>query len=160
MALAAALRCEEARRQLERLHEERLQERAYAAQMEELRRPQQAKEGGKRRRPRRPRPRNKPGDGLTAAQREDLAIPRLEASRDLSLPALMKEYCASTCAAARRDIRVLAARLHIAEAHDARVLEFQAEVRRIAAGLALPAAAERDLFAAFTKAAKDRARGL
>ena len=53
---------------------------------------------------------------------------------------------------------MLAARLHIKQARD--VLIFQAEVSRAAAGLGLAAREEENLFAAFTKAAKDRARTL
>lgn len=163
MALSAAVR--ESAEELLLLHDEGLRRLQYAARMQKLTlRLQNIQEDPaghvceKPKRTRRAKPHTKPGDGITAAEREDLALQRLAGFQDCSLPALLREYCAATCSAGRLDIRVLAARLHIKQARD--VLIFQAEVSRAAAALGLAARKEVNLFAAFTKAAKDRARTL
>ena len=163
MALSAAVRG--TAEELRHLHDENIRHAAHATRMHKLskllQKAQEQPGGGaceKPKRKRRAKAHTKPADGVTAAEREDLALERVGTLHDLSLPELLQEYCATACTAARLDIRVLAAARHIKQAPD--VLMFQADVSRAAAGLALDPREEVNLFAAFTKAAKDRARAL
>ena len=165
MSLAAAVRQSAA--QLKLLHDERLRELAYSARMQKLDKQMEkaaelpaGRACNKPKSTQRPKAHQKPGDGVTAAEREELALQRLPAFADVSLAALLREYCAAPCGAERLRIRVLAARLYVTDVEDITLLQFQAEVSRIAAGLALSAADENNLFSAFTKAATDRARSL
>jgi hypothetical protein len=126
-------------------------------------RPERPLKEPRRRAARKGRERLAPKDGLTLAEREEQALRRHGSLRDQPLSRLLYLYAASGCRQTRLDLRVLAARLFVAEATanngGTKVLRFQEEVRRLSADLGLDPKDHADLNAAFTKAATERVRG-
>jgi hypothetical protein len=100
-------------------------------------------------------------DGLALVEREESAAQRQDLS-GMDLPQLLQAYAVSNGLEARRDLRVLAAKIFIQDVTQmnggSKVLEFQEEVRRLSESMALDPKERVDLKSAFTKAAKERVR--
>ena len=100
-------------------------------------------------------------DGLALVEREESAAQRQDLS-GMDLPQLLQAYAVSNGLEARRDLRVLAAKIFIQDVTQmnggSKVLEFQEEVRRLSESMALEPKERVDLKSAFTKAAKERVR--
>ena len=118
--------------------------------------------------PRRRAPRKKnreqrvPKDGLTLLEREEHALQRHEDLVGVSLARLLQLYTESSCQETRLDLRVLAVKFFMtgvtAKNGGSKVLDFQSDIRRLSASMALDPKEHMDLNAAFTKAAKERVR--
>ena len=167
MALAAAV-CQSAA-ELHKLHDERVRELAHAARMQnpgkQLEKASEVPAGRvceKPKRTRRPKIHNKPTDGFTLLEREEQALQRHKDLSGVSLSRLLQLYTESSSHETRLDLRVLAAKFFIAEVtvknRGSKVLEFQKDVWRLSASMALDPKENINLNAAFTKAAKERVR--